>query len=195
MIRTPLLTAVLAAVAVCPLGAQAHDHRPQNAPAPGAAVPLYDNLGSYHYPVTTVVPLAQRFFDQGIRLTWAFNHAEAIRAFAEGERLDSTCAMCAWGIALAAGPNINAPMDSAMGVLAYQAIQRARAGTRHVSPREGALITALAERYGPEPLANRAGRDSAYAAAMAQAAGRYPDDVEAQVLHADALMNLRPWAY
>ncbi|MDH3495549.1 MAG: tetratricopeptide repeat protein [Gemmatimonadota bacterium] len=195
MIRTPFLTALLAAVAACPLGAQVHDHRPQNAPAPGTAVPLYDNLGSYHYPVTTAVPLAQRYFDQGIRLTWAFNHAEAIRAFAEGERLDSTCAMCAWGSAFAAGPNINAPMDSASGVRAYEAVRRALARAARVTPSERALITALAERYGPDPLATRASRDSAYAAAMAQAAGRYPDDVEAQVLHADALMNLRPWAY
>jgi hypothetical protein len=70
-------------------------------------VPLYDNLGTHHYAVSTSVPLAQRYFDQGLRLYYAFNHEESIRAFAEAARLDGECAMCEWGVALAWGPNIN----------------------------------------------------------------------------------------
>ena len=78
---------------------------------PPSAVPLFNNLGTHHYAITTRVPLAQRYFDQGLRLYYAFNHAEAIRAFEEASRLDPDCAMCYWGLALAHGPNINAPID------------------------------------------------------------------------------------
>ena len=86
---------------------------------------LYQNLGDHRYAVTTKNPEAQRYFDQGLRLTWAFNHPEAVRSFAEGERIDSSCAMCAWGIAYASGPNINLGMDAEAGKQAYAAITRA----------------------------------------------------------------------
>jgi tetratricopeptide (TPR) repeat protein len=158
-------------------------------------VPLYDNLGRYRHEITTSVPLAQRYFDQGLRLVYAFNHAEAIRAFREASRLDPACAMCAWGVALAYGPNINAPMDSASGVLAYEAILQAKARISRTTPLERALIEALAQRYEEVPPANRAALDSAYARAMARVAADFPDDPEAQVLYADALMNLSPWNY
>lgn len=160
-----------------------------------SAPPLYENLGRLHVPVTTTVPLAQRYFDQGLRLAYAFNHAEAIRAFAEGERLDSTCAMCAWGIALASGPNINAPMDSAGGALAYAAVVRARARAAAVRSDERAMIEALVLRYSASPTAARPPLDSAYAAAMGEVADRFPDNTDAQVLHAEALMTLSPWNY
>lgn len=158
-------------------------------------VPLYDNLGTYHRPITTSEPRAQRYFDQGLRLTYAFNHAEAIRAFAEAERLDPDCAMCPWGIALAAGPNINAPMDSASGALAYAAVRRAHSKLGHAAPVEQALIRALLERYGEDPTAARAQLDSNYAARLATVATEFPDDPDVQVLLADALMNLSPWYY
>ena len=163
--------------------------------SPGEKVPLYDNLGRYHHPITTSVPLAQRYFDQGLRLVYAFNHAEAIRAFREAERLDPACAMCPWGVALALGPNINAPMDSASGVQAFEAIQRARQRVSRAQPVERALIGALSERYSKVSPADRTSLDSAYAQAMAQVARDFPGDAEAQVLYADALMNLSPWNY
>jgi tetratricopeptide (TPR) repeat protein len=158
-------------------------------------VPLYDNLGTHSYAISTDVPLAQRYFDQGLRLYYAFNHAEAIRAFDAAARLDPTCAMCSWGSALAYGPNINLPMDSASGAAAYAALQKARAAARHATPREEALINALAERYAPVPPPDRAALDSAYARGMRQVVERYPDDVEARTLYAEALMNLSPWSY
>lgn len=163
--------------------------------APGDSVPLYDNLGDHHYAVTTTVPAAQRYFDQGLRLYYAFNHAEAIRSFREAQRLDSNCAMCFWGEALAWGPNINMPMDSAAGVAAYAAIQRALMLQERVMRRERALIGALATRYARVPPAGRTALDSAYARAMAKVVRGFPDDHEAAVLHAEALMDLRPWNY
>ena len=159
------------------------------------AVQLYDNLGSHHYEITTSVPDAQRYFDQGLRLLYAFNHAESARAFREAERLDPDCAMCPWGLALTLGPNINAGIEIENGAEAYEAIQRALANADNATPREQALMRALAERYGPDPSKDRAAHDSAYTRAMAAVAESYPDDIDTQVLYADALMNLSPWYY
>ena len=158
-------------------------------------VPLYDNLGTLHYPITTAVPHVQRYFDQGLRLYYAFNHQEAIRSFHEGARLDPDCAMCYWGIALAYGPNINAPMDVASGRLAHDAIQQATQRATRVSDREQALIQALAMRYVAEPPADRTELDVAYSHAMADVVQRFEDDFEAKTLYAESLMDLSPWNY
>lgn len=160
-----------------------------------AQVPLFPNLGTLHSSITTNVPLAQKYFDQGLRLYYAFNHQEAIRSFQEGARLDQDCAMCYWGIALACGPNINAPMDAAGGRLAYAAIHQAEQHTNKVSAREQALIRALATRYSAEPPADRAELDAAYSRAMADVAKRFPEDLEAKTLYAESLMDLSPWDY
>jgi len=163
---------------------------------PADTVPLYDNLGDHHHEVSTAVPAAQRYFDQGLRLVFGFNHGEAIRAFKEGARLDPDCAMCFWGAALAYGPHVNAGMDSASGIAAYAAAQQALRLAPLVSPREQAYIRAVAERYAPVPTAlNRAALDSAYARAMGEVVHNYPDDLDAATLYAEALMDLRPWNY
>ncbi len=164
------------------------------AAAPTTPVPLYDNLGDHHYAITTSSDSAQLYFDQGLRLYYAFNHAEAIRAFTEAARRDPDCAMCYWGTALAYGPNINAMMDSASGAKAYAALTRARAA-RGANARERALIRALGERYAAAPTTGRARLDSAYARAMKQVTERHPTDVEAMTLYAEALMDLSPWNY
>jgi hypothetical protein len=165
-----------------------------HAPA-DAKVPLYDNLGSYGYAITTGVPLTQRYFDQGLRLYYAFNHAESVRAFAEAARLDPQCAMCHWGIALAYGPNINMPMDSASAAAAWAALQQALSLKPHASTKERELIDALAQRYTAVPQPERATLDSAYARAMKLVADRHPNDPEVQSLYAEALMDLSPWQY
>jgi tetratricopeptide (TPR) repeat protein len=162
---------------------------------PADTVPLYDNLGDHHYAITAAEPEVQAYFDQGLRLYYAFNHAEAIRSFQEGRRLDPGCAMCAWGEALAFGPNINMPMDSAGGVAAYEAIQAARWVQADETEKEQALIAALAVRYAADPPAERASLDSAYARAMADLAAAYPEDPEIAVLYGESLMDLRPWNY
>jgi tetratricopeptide (TPR) repeat protein len=160
-----------------------------------AAVPLYDNLGTHHYEVTTTDTVAQRYFDQGLRLYYAFNHGEAIRSFEAASRLDPRCAMCFWGTALAYGPNINLPMDSASGIAAYTAVQQALAVRSHGSAKEQALIDALATRYAAVPPADRAQLDTLYARAMGEVAARFPDDPEVGTLYAEALMDLSPWQY
>lgn len=162
---------------------------------PSDSVPLYTNLGDHRHPVTTSVPRAQDYFNQGIRLVFGFNHGEAIRAFREAQRLDPRCAMCFWGEALAYGPHVNAPMDSAGAVAAWAALERAVALASGASPVERAYIRALESRYAAQAPAKRAGLDSAYAAAMAQVVREYPDDLDAATLYAEALMDLRPWAY
>jgi tetratricopeptide (TPR) repeat protein len=158
-------------------------------------VALYDNLGTHHYAVTTTVASAQQYFDQGLRLYYAFNHAEAIRAFEEAARIDPRCTMCYWGMALAYGPNINLPMDADAAAAAWAALQQAQAAREHGSQRERGFIDALATRYAAHAPAERASLDSAYARAMIELAQQYPDDVEVRTLAAEALMDLSPWQY
>ncbi len=189
------ITVILGAAAVAlsvPAAAQEHEHAADDA----GPARVYDNLGSHHYPVTTSVAQAQQYFDQGLRLAWAFNHLEAIRSFGAGEAIDSSCAMCAWGIGYALGPNINAPMSAESERHAHQAIERAVARRSSVSEAERALIDAMALRYGADPEdGQRASRDTAYARSLQQAAARFPEDDEILTLAAEALMDLSPWVY
>lgn len=196
MSRLPL-TILAAALAVAPAvqaqGDAAHGGHEHPAAAPGAAVPLYDNLGTLHDPVRAGSPAAQAYFDQGLRLYWAFNHEEAFRAFAEAERLDPACALCVAGQALALGPNINAPMDSATGARAALIAARAEQLAQDGDARERGIAAALVARYATG--AARATADSAWAEAIGQLADAYPADLELQALHAEALMDLSPWHY
>ncbi|MGY6214683.1 tetratricopeptide repeat protein [Methylolobus aquaticus] len=157
--------------------------------------PLWDDLGRLTHPVTTANPLAQRYFDQGLRLAYAFNHAEARRAFRAAQRHDPGCAMAFWGEALVLGPNINAPMNPTDGASALTAVAQARARAATASPSEQALIAALSTRYSADPKADRIVLDRAYADAMAALTARYPDDDDIAVLAAEALMDLSPWDY
>jgi tetratricopeptide (TPR) repeat protein len=158
-------------------------------------VPLLEGLGDHHYEITTSMPLSQRYFDQGLRLYYAFNHAEAVRSFREAQRLDPQCAMCFWGEALAYGPNINLPMDRMAALAAFAALEKAIDVRQHASPREAALIDALSGRYLADPPEDRAHLDRAYADAMDVLAERWPEDIEIGTLAAEAQMDLRPWDY
>lgn len=156
--------------------------------------PLYENLGTSRVPITTSSPDAQRYFDQGMRLSYAFNHAEAIRAFRQAAAIDPQCAMCYWGVGYALGPNINAPITPEAAAEAWTAIGQARQA-RGASDRERAFIEALATRYAADPKAERAPLDKAYAEAMRALTRRYPDDLEAATLFAQSLMDTNPWNY
>lgn len=165
------------------------------APASKGAPVLYDNLGTLHFPITTTSPQAQAWFDQGLRLAFAFNHAEAARAFRAAQQLDRRCAMCYWGEALVLGPNINAPMFPDAVAPAAAAAARAVKLARHATPAEKALIRAVASRYKTHPPADRKPLDTAYADAMAKTAQAFPDNDTIQVLYAESLMDLSPWDY
>lgn len=166
-------------------------------PATAAETPvrLYDDLGTRSFPVTAKGELVQAYFDQGLRLTYAFNHFEAVRAYKEAQKRDPACAMCYWGEAYVLGPNLNVPMGEDAVAPAIAAIGAAMAKREGASPKERALIEALALRYTDDPEAPRAPLDKAYAEAMTKVAAAYPDDLDIQTLYADALMNLSPWDY
>jgi tetratricopeptide (TPR) repeat protein len=175
------------------VGFASAQHSHGSGAAAHARVPLYAGLSTLHHKVTTKSTLAQRYFDQGLRLAYAFNHDEAERAFLEAARLDSTCAMAWWGAALVLGPNINMPMSPEAERDAYAHVQRALALRPGAGEIERLYIEALAKRYDPVPGSNRATRDSAYADAMRGVMARDPADPDAAVLCAEALMDLRPW--
>jgi tetratricopeptide (TPR) repeat protein len=170
---------------------------PPRGAAGGASddAPLFSNLGKLSHHITTTSTMAQRYFDQGLRLAYAFNHAEARRAFRTAQKHDPDCAMCYWGEALVLGPNINAPMDGSAVAPAMAAVRLAAEKAPQASPAEQALIDALAKRYAADAGVERATLDAAYAAAMAEVAARFPDDQNINVLYAEALMNLQPWDY
>ena len=161
----------------------------------GQIAPRLQNLGDHKHPVTTSSPRAQLFFNQGLTLTFGFNHREAGRSFREVARLDPDCAMAYWGQALVLGPNINMPMPPDAEPQAYELIQKAVALKAKVSERERAYIDALAKRYSNEEKPDRTTLDRAYAEAARQLSERYPDDLDAATLYAEALMDLRPWNY
>jgi tetratricopeptide (TPR) repeat protein len=150
----------------------------------------FDGLGGFHRKVTTNSAEAQDYFDQGMRLLWAFNHDEATRSFAKAAALDPTCALCYWGVALTVGPNYNlTEIADPRGTVAREAAASARRAEPGATPVERALIEAVARRY---PDGGGLALD-AYADAMRQVAHAYPDDLDVQTLFAEAEMNLRPW--
>src|SRR5262249_5702799 len=155
--------------------------------------------GDCHHAVSTKVPEAQRWFDQGLRLTYAFNHEEAGRSFEAGAARDPSCASCFWGAALVLGPNYNQPAGAERSKKAVALLAKAKAAeSAATSPVERALIAALAKRYSSPPPADgdeKAQRalDEAYANAMRDVAKQYPADDDVQVLFAEAMMDLRPW--
>lgn len=166
-----------------------------NVAAGKATVRLFDDLGTHHYPVSTLSPLAQRYFDQGLILSFGFNHAEAARSFRQAYSLDPDCAMCYWGEALVLGPNINAPMDPAVVPQAYQLAQKALELSQSKPKKEQALIRALFKRYAREIYQDRTALDRSYASAMRDVANQFPDDAVIASLFAESLMDIHPWDF
>src|SRR5688572_3739348 len=161
----------------------------------GSGAPLFDDLGDYHYQVTTQSKQAQRYFDQGLILTYAFNHPEAVRSFEEAARIDPRCAMAWWGIALNYGPNINKPMDKADVPKAWAALQKAKAASQYAGEKERAVIDALSNRYAQNAPEDRSALDKAYAEAMREVHRKYPDDLDIATLYAESVMDTTPWDY
>ena len=164
-------------------------------PVPTPIVPLFNDLGSYHRAISTKNPTAQKYFDQGLRLMYGFNHDEAERAFREAARLDPKCAICWWGVGLVLGPNINLPIDPDRNAQAVDAAAKAKVIESAASPVERAMIDALAARYSADPAADRVRLDEAYAAAMGSAHQGFPADDDVATLYAESMMDLRPWKF
>ena len=197
----PLAFALCSTLIVCgpgvadALGQESQAQDTKSTVVEGQIAPRLQNLGEHKHPVTTSSPRAQLFFNQGLNLAFGFNHREAGRSFREAARLDPDCAMAYWGQALVLGPNINMPMPSEAEPKAYELLQKAVLLKGKASEKERAYVDALAKRYSNEENPDRKVLDRAYAEAMRKLSERYPDDLDAATLYAEALMDLRPWNY
>jgi tetratricopeptide (TPR) repeat protein len=187
--RPPLLQNLVLAQA------ETRPFKPQPMKAAGGAVPLYDNLGTLSFKVGTRDANAQAYFDQGMRWAFAFNHAEAQRAFQAAQKADPKLAMAWWGEALVLGPNINAPMMPEALAPALAALARAVELAAGAPARDRALIAALQKRYSADPKIERAALDVAFADAMKSVAAKYPADDTILTLYAESLMDTQPWDY
>jgi tetratricopeptide (TPR) repeat protein len=187
------------AAAPAPASEPAHSavHAPTTVAEWAQGAQLFEGLGDFHRKITTTAPEAQKYFDQGMRLLWAFNHDEATRSFAKATEVDPHCAICYWGVALTVGPNYNLPvMIEARAKVAFAALHEAQQNAGTASAVEQALIAALAARYPTaQPLdpSNSTPVLSAYAEAMRSVARKFPDDLDVQTVYAEALMTLHAW--
>jgi tetratricopeptide (TPR) repeat protein len=198
---------VLLALAACqrtptpPVSADAAAHTMPPLPSTTAGwaegAVLLDGIGTAHRPVSTRSAEAQRYFDQGLRLMWAFNHDEATRSFAKAAALDPDCGSCYWGVALTVGPNYNLPfLAPERAKVAFEATALAASHAAGATPVEQELIAALAKRYpNDRPLDPAATLPvlTAFAGAMRDIALRHPQDLDVQTLYAESLMNLNAW--
>ena len=166
-----------------------------------AGAPLLNGLGTHSYTISTENTAAQRYFNQGLVLSFAFNHAESIRSFKAAQRLDPNCAMCYWGEALSRGPNINVTSDGKVvmsdsdRVEAFKAIEKAKELMHSASLKEQDYINALSSRYNGKVGTDRNLLDRKYAESMEVLSRKYPDDMDAASLFAESLMNTMPWNY
>jgi hypothetical protein len=159
----------------------------------GKKAPLLNGLKGVDFKISTSNAEAQAYFNQGLMLSYGFNHAEAARSFYQATRLDSTCAMAYWGYAYVLGPNYNAGMEPDNFQRAWAATQKARQLAAKCTPKEKALIEALTTRYAETPPENRGPLDVAFAAAMKKVYTQFPSDPDIGALYAEAQMDLHPW--
>jgi tetratricopeptide (TPR) repeat protein len=163
------------------------------APAKAKSAALLTGYSNWHHPVSTKNAQAQAFFDQGLRLIYAFNHDEAMRSFQRAGELDPKLAMAHWGIAEAVGPNYNDPASEDRFVQAHAAIEKAQALAADASESDKVYIAALAKRFPADPQSDLHAAAEQYRDAMREVVKRFPDDLDAATLFAEAGMNLHPW--
>ena len=198
--RRARLAALALALAGSTAVAQApdeHAHAPASLEAWAQGAQLFEGLGHFHRGISSHSAPAQAYFDQGMRLLWAFNHDEATRSFAQAAKLDPDCAACYWGVALTVGPNYNLTSVDAVRVsVAFEALGAARAHAGSASAVERALIEALGARHPSAQVPDAAGGEAllaAYAKAMAAVAAAFPQDDDVQVMTAEAEMTVHAW--
>jgi tetratricopeptide (TPR) repeat protein len=194
-ILTLLATALALGISTLTLGESAfsQEHPEHAAPAKARSATLMTGLGNWRHPVSTKNAQAQDFFDQGLRLIYAFNHAEAARSFQRAAELDPKLAMAYWGIAEAVGPNYNDPASEGRFVQAHAAIEKAETLAADASDGDQAYIAALAKRFPADPKSDLRAALEQYRDAMREVVKRFPDDLDAATLFAEAGMNLHPW--
>jgi tetratricopeptide (TPR) repeat protein len=190
MIKRLTILCALGAALCLPGLAQEHEHA---AAAKSKTATLMTGLGNWHHPVSTKNAQAQAFFDQGLRLIYAFNHDEAARSFRHAAELDPKLAMAFWGVAEAVGPNYNDPASDDRFVQAHQAIEKAASLTEGASASDRAYIAALAKRFPADSKSDLRAALQEYRDAMREVVKQYPDDLDAATLFAEAGMNLHPW--
>src|SRR5215469_3544294 len=184
-----ILAQMLCGLLLCtPAAAQSHAHQPQS-----HSVPLVTGLGDLHHPVSTHNPDAQKFFDQGLRFIYAFNHDEAARSFQHAAELDPKLAMAYWGVTEAVGPNYNDPADPDRYKRAHDAVAKAFELSSAVSPSEQAYIQAMAKRFPADANSDLKKAAEEYRDAMREVSRQFPDDLDAATLFAESGMNLHPW--
>lgn len=159
----------------------------------GKKAPLFSGLKGIHFPISTKIAAAQNYFNQGLMLSFGFNHAEAARSFYEAARQDKNSAMSWWGFAYVLGPNYNAGMEKDNFKRAYDAVQKAKLLAVSSSQKEKDLIEALTCRYAKDTTIERPALDSAYAVAMRKVYKKYANDATVGALYAESLMDLHPW--
>ena len=150
-------------------------------------------LGTFTRPISSTNSEAQAFFNQGFQMMYAFAKPEAVRSFRESWKRDADCAICYWGEAWAWGSYLNAPMTPRRRRMRTRRSRRRARLAAHASPKERALIDAMAVRYVEQFDPNtRVEQDRAYAEAMRKLADKYSDDLDIVTLYADALFLLEP---
>jgi tetratricopeptide (TPR) repeat protein len=184
---------LLALVLALTVPSFAQEHAAHPAPAKAKSTTLMAGYGDWHHPVSTKNAHAQAFFDQGLRLIYAFNHDEAARSFQRASELDPKLAMAYWGIAESVGPNYNDPASEDRFVKAHAAIAKAETLTADASESDKAYIAALAKRFPADPKSDLRAAAEQYRDAMREVVKHFPDDLDAATLLAEAGMNLRPW--
>ncbi len=189
--RKSCLVSICVLIAGCTAGGRSRSPDVLQPVAPAGASAT--DLGDLHHAVSTSNAEAQRAFDQGLTLVYAFNHDEAIRSFKRALELDPNLAMAHWGIALALGPNYNIDVDPPREKMAFEEIHKAHALSKHASEPERDYIAALAARYSDDAKADLKKLASDYKEAMKGLSSRYQDDLDAATLYADSMMVLRPW--
>ena len=194
--RIPTILAIALALGTSTLAlcersfAQQH---PEHAAAKAKPASLMTGYGNWHHPVSTTNEQAQAFFDQGLRQIYAFNHDEATRSFQRAADLDPKLAMAYWGVAESVGPNYNDPASEERFAQAHQAIAKAQELSAGASESDQAYIAALAKRFPADPKSDLRAAAEQYRDAMRDVMQRFPDDLDAATLFAEAAMNLHPW--
>src|SRR5689334_10503849 len=181
---------LLLSVSIVISGQQSDSQMKMPEPRP---VEIYSGLGSWHHATSTKNPEAQKFFDQGLRMTYGFNHEEAVRSFKRAAELDPQMAMAWWGVAYALGPNINLDVDPDREKAAYDATQKALERSATAPANERDYIAALSKRYSNDPKADLKKLSADYSQAMGELTRKYTDDLDAATLYAESMMDLHPW--